>query len=88
MLITNTEVRKRGGNERKQEITEIKRLLLQALKRTKTQAMRHTLLSPSHALRAPDQHTDKRRRKCTGQSRSCLSLCQIFADLKKIHSQQ
>ena len=34
----------------------------------------------SHALCAPGQHTAKRRRKCTRQSRSCLQLCQIFTD--------
>ena len=32
----------------------------------------------SHALCAPGQHTAKRRRKCTRQSRSCLQICQIF----------
>jgi len=34
----------------------------------------------SHALRAPGQHTAKRRRKCMRQSRSCLQLCQIYTD--------
>ena len=38
----------------------------------------------SRALCAPGQHTAKRRRKCTGQTRFCL-YCQIFTYLKKIH---
>jgi len=32
--------------------------------------------------RLAGQHTAKRRRRCTRQSRSCLQLCQIFADFK------
>jgi len=38
----------------------------------------------SHALCAPGQHTAKRRRKFTKQSRPCLQLCQVYTDLKKI----
>ena len=34
----------------------------------------------SRELCTPGQHTAKRRRKCTRQSRSCLLLCQIRAD--------
>jgi len=36
------------------------------------------------ALCALGQHTSKRRRKCTKQSRSCLYLCHIFTDFKLI----
>ena len=38
----------------------------------------------SHGLCAPGQHTAKRRRKCTRQSRFCLKLCQIFTDLENV----
>jgi len=39
-------------------------------------------LSHRPTLCAPGQHTAKRRRNCTRQSRSCLQLCRIFTDLK------
>ena len=41
----------------------------------------------SHELCVLGQNTAKRRKKCTKQSRSWLLLCQIFTNLKKIHSQ-